>query len=121
MTAAFQGWAILELMGHRQRAGMVQEVELFGGKLLRIDCPLPPAGPGEQGQERHCGVAGEAASPAGYISEFYGAGSIYALRPVTEDVARAFAGRLGDPRPVQPVGFRLEDHRVHGDDEDEPF
>jgi hypothetical protein len=32
-------WAIVELMGHRTRAGLVSEVELFGAKMLRIDIP----------------------------------------------------------------------------------
>src|SRR5262245_33624285 len=61
----FEGWAVLELMGHRQRAGYVKDVEMFGGKLLRIDVPV-----------------GEG------ITEFYGCSSIYALRPCTEQIAR---------------------------------
>lgn len=87
--AAYEGWAILELMGHRRRAGRVAEVEMFGGKLLRIDIP---AGDGE-------------------VTEFYGATSIYSLRPATEEVARRAAGQLGDPRPVQPVDYRLSPPR----------
>ncbi len=30
-TTAFEGWAILELMGHRVRAGFVKKVEIAGG------------------------------------------------------------------------------------------
>jgi hypothetical protein len=79
-------WAIVELMGHRQRAGLCQEVEQFGAKMLRIDIP-----------------AGETE----FVTEFYGGGSIYALRPASEEVARLMAERLGDPRPVAPVSYRL--------------
>lgn len=79
-------WAIVELMGHRQRAGLCQEVEQFGAKMLRIDIP---------------------AGDAEFVTEFYGGSSIYALRPAAEDVARLMAERLGDPRPVAPVSYRL--------------
>lgn len=33
----FEGWAILELMGHRRLAGFVKEEEHFGVGLIRID------------------------------------------------------------------------------------
>ena len=89
MGAAFEGWALLELLGHRQRVGRVSEVEMFGGKLLRIDIPFD----------------------GGEVTEFYGCGSVYALRPIAEDVARDMAKRCSDPRPVRPVEYRLEDRR----------
>lgn len=94
MTEAYSGWAIVELMGHRQRAGEVREVEQFGSRLLRIDTP----------------TAGEP------VTEFYGGGAIYALRPCTEEVARAVAQRLDDPRPVSPLAYRLAGPT--GDDEE---
>lgn len=94
----YEGWAILELMGHRRRAGRVAEVEMFGGKLLRIDIP---AGDGE-------------------VTEFYGASSIYSLRPASEEVARRTAAGLGDPRPIQPVEYRLPAPRDDEPDFDTP-
>lgn len=78
-------WAIVELMGHRQRGGLVQEVEQFGAKMLRIDIP-----------------AGD-----DLVTEYYGGSAIYALRPATEEIARAFADHCGDPRPVAPLSYRL--------------
>ena len=78
-------WAIVELMGHRQRAGLCQQVEQFGAVMLRIDLPT------DDGTE---------------VTEFYGGSSIYAFRPCTEAVARAFAKECVDPRPVSPVNFR---------------
>ena len=85
MTAAsFDGWAILELMGHRIRIGLVQEAEMFGVKMLRIDIP-----------------AGD-----GTVTEFYQPQVIYALRPVAEEIARTEAARYGDPRPVRPIEYQ---------------
>ncbi|WP_053081515.1 hypothetical protein [Methylobacterium aquaticum] len=94
MSGPFEGWAVLELMGHRRRVGRVREVEAFGGKLLRIDVP---AGDGE-------------------ATEFYGCTSIYALRPVTEEVARDLAKTMADPRPVRPVEYRPERYLGASDD-----
>lgn len=90
-------WAILELMGHRQRIGYVSEVERYGGKLLRIDLPFQDGS-------------------AGSVTEFYGATSIYSLRPVSEQIARDMAKRLSDPRPVQPMEYRLEHRSEAADD-----
>jgi hypothetical protein len=85
MTAetAFEGWAILELMGHRQRPGFVQEVEIAGGKMLRVD------------------IHGEG---DGVVTEFYGCASVYSLRPVSEEIARD-AGKRINLRPVRPVEY----------------
>lgn len=84
-AAAFTGWAIVELMGHRVRAGRVQEVEIAGGKMLRIDIPVSD----------------------GEVTEFYSTAAIYALRPCTEAVVRDHLGDgYGDPRPVRPADFR---------------
>ena len=83
---------MLELMGHRQRVGRVSEVEVYGGKMLRIDIPI-----GDIGGE--------------VVTEFYGCSSVYSLRPISEDIARDYAKRNGDPRPVRPVDYRLENRR----------
>lgn len=82
---AFDGWAIVELMGHRVRAGQVREVELAGGKMLRVDV--------------HCedGVV---------LTEYYSTAAIYALRPCSEEIARAEMKGYADPRPVRPVEYR---------------
>lgn len=78
------GWVLLELMGHRQRIGLAREEEIAGGLMLRIDIPT-------DGKD--------------YATEYYGASSIYALRPVSEEVARDhYAAR--DPRPPRPVQYR---------------
>lgn len=83
----FEGWAVLELMGHRQRAGYVKDVEMFGGKLLRIDIPV---------------------TADKTVTEFYGCSSIYALRPCAEEIVRDHVKNSydGDIRPVRPLEYR---------------
>jgi len=78
------GWVLVELMGHRQRIGRAREEEVAGGLMLRIDIPT-------EGED--------------YVTEYYSASAIYALRPVSEEVARDhYAAR--DPRPSRPAGYR---------------
>jgi hypothetical protein len=94
----FEGWAVLELMGHRIRAGYVQDVAMFSTRMCRIDIHFED---------------GKAAT------EFYGGGAIYALRPCTEELAREHAKRSydGDPRPIRSLEYRDPIDR-EGDDED---
>jgi len=90
VEVVFEGWALVELMGHRQRAGFVKDVEMFGGKLLRIDIPV---------------------APDATVTEFYGCSAIYALRPCSEEVARDHVKNAydGDVRPVRPLEYRPRD------------
>lgn len=74
----FEGWAILELMGHLRTAGYVTEEEHFGCKLGRIDIP----------------------NGEGSVTQYFGGSSIYRLTPTTEEIARAVALR-NQPAPVQ--------------------
>lgn len=78
----FEGWAILELMGHRRLGGYVQEVELAGAGMLRIDVP-----------ELVDGATIHAAA-----TQFYSPQSVYALTPTTEEIARIVRSR---PAPVE--------------------
>ena len=94
MSDAYEGWAIVELMGHRKRAGRICEVEQFGATLLRIDIP-----------------AGEET-----VTEFYGGGAIYALRPCSEELARTTAVYIGDVRPIAPATLRIAAPEAHDDD-----
>lgn len=86
----FKGWAILELMGHRVRPGFVEDVEIAGGRMFRVDIPV---GDGDT------------------VTEFYGAQAVYSLRPATEEIARDSARRSwgADPRPVRPVDYQPPD------------
>jgi hypothetical protein len=60
-------WAIIELMGHAQTAGIIKTSDLGG--LLRVDVPMED----------------------GFRTEYYGSQAIYAIRVVSEEIARAFA------------------------------
>jgi hypothetical protein len=81
-TTPPDSWAIVELMGHVRLAGKLTEEEHFGGKLGRIDIP-----------------DGE-----GFITQFFGAGSVYRITLVTEAVARQVS-RQTAPAPVSPWDF----------------
>ena len=86
----YEGWAVLELMGHRERPGYVKEVEIAGGKMLRIDIP----------------VSKDDAGNDVTVTEFYGAGAIYCMTPCSEEIARGRVTPYNDPRPVRPMEYR---------------
>ena len=91
MATPFEGYAILELLGHRQRPGFVTEVEVAGSKMLRVDVPI---GKDDAGQDVT-------------LTEYYSGAAVYALRPCTEAVARNHVERyMDDPRPLRPLDFR---------------
>jgi hypothetical protein len=107
MSEPLQGWFIVELMGHRRLAGLVTEQTIAGAGFLRID--VPGKAPGEV-----------------RATQFYPPASVYALTPVTEELARRVAeGSIVAPvtewdlpRPsLPPPGPHEEDCP----DEEEPF
>jgi len=69
MSANEEMWAIVELMGHGQTAGIISRPTEWGG-LLRIEVP---------------------AEHGGFTTEFYGEKSIYRIKFVSEEIARAYA------------------------------
>jgi len=109
-TSKFEGWCILELMGHRRLGGHVREQEIAGAGFLRIDVP---------------GTVGE---PEIVATQFYPPSSVYCLTPTTEEVARAVA-KGNRPAPVHrwelpaPVAERVpgeaDNHPMVGDEGDE--
>lgn len=86
----FEGWAILELMGHRRLAGYLSEVTIAGHGFVRLEIPAGPDG-----------------EPA--ATQFYAPGSVYAITPTTERMARLVRSR---PQPVRsweiPAPARVE-------------
>jgi hypothetical protein len=75
----FEGWAILELMGHRRLGGLISEATIAGAGFLRIDIPHP--------QHLDAMAATQFVAPA----------SVYAITPTTEEIARAIASRAPEP------------------------
>lgn len=76
---AYEGWAILELMGHRRLGGYVREVQQYGVTMCRIDVP--------------------SADGSAMATQFYGGAAIYCCTPSSEETARAVA-RGAQPAPV---------------------
>lgn len=80
----FEGWAVLELMGHRKLAGYVRPATIAGAGVLRIDVPRPLDQPQEE--------------PI-LATQFYSPSALYCLTPVDETVARNLA-KAYQPEPV---------------------
>lgn len=92
--AAYEGWAIVELLGHRRLAGHVSEVAMFGSAFLRLDVPSDPP-----------------------VTQFYGGSTVYGITPTTEEIARRFATR-NRPEPVHTWELpRIEAPKVAADDD----
>lgn len=83
----FEGWAILELMGHRKLGGYVR----LNGPLIRIDCH-------------------NESKPV--MTQWYGAHSLYCLTPTSEAVAKRLTQSAYMPEPVTRYELALpEPHR----------
>lgn len=83
--SGFEGWAIVEIMGHRRLAGHVSEVTIAGAQMLRIDVP------------------GKTGADPVKATQYYGGSSIFCLTPTTEEVARKEA----NPPEWAPTPFQL--------------
>jgi len=93
-ASEFEGWAIVELMGHRRLGGFVTEVEVAGTAMLRVDVPA------------QLGVE---------ATQFYSAAALYCLTPTTEAMARAAAASAR----VEPVHrWELPREALLGDDDE---
>lgn len=79
-SAAYTGWAVVELLGRRRYAGQVSEVVQFGVAMGRLDVPETPEGPAQ--------------------TIFFGGESVYQISPVSEEAARAVC-RYSRPEPVK--------------------
>lgn len=109
----FEGFAILELMGHRRLGGLVSEATVAGCAMLRIDIPCEPP-----------------------VTQFYSGQAVYAITPCGEAEARAVAAH-NTPQPVSrwefprkllasrvssgEVPWREEPARHRDDDDDDEY
>lgn len=104
---AFEGWTILELMGHRRLGGRVSEATIAGAAFIRIDIPHPDD------------------SARVVATQFYNPAALYALTPTTADIACAIAAQA--PQPVSRWDLHALDagHATDLDDDpefhDQPF
>ncbi len=76
--SATDQWAIVEVFGHRRLVGIVQEVEQFGSKMMRID-PIDPYSGKKQ------------------PTQYYGGGSIFSLTLTTKEAVDAEIARYSRP------------------------
>lgn len=81
----FEIYAIVELFGHAKIAGKCSEQNIAGTNMLRVDVPETKNQPP--------------------FTRFLGGSAIYAINPVTEDVAREMAERI-DVKPIQSWDIR---------------
>ena len=116
----FDGWAIVELLGHRRLAGNVRQVTMGTAALLRVDVPeiSLPAGEWVSGQ----GYAAEAVQVPGF-STFVNPASLYCLTPCTEEHAReqAAADRQLPPGFLAPPTSLRALPAGSSPDDDVPF
>jgi hypothetical protein len=70
----FDLWCVVELFGHSRIAGKCTEQNVAGVNMLRVDVP---------GSENKA-----------EFTRFLSAGAIYAINPVTEEVAKAVSKNL---------------------------
>ena len=98
----YEGWAIVELLGHRRRAGKVRECTIAGTAMLAIAIPREGEAP---------------------ITQYYSGAAVYGITPCTEEMATAVAYSLHWTTPV-PVYDCLAEHTPTeadntGDDEED--
>ena len=99
----FEAWAIVELFGHSQIAGKCSEQNIAGTNFLRVDVPET------EEQPPFC--------------RFLGAGAIYAINPVTEEIARHWAKTLRvapiDVWDIRKYIAKMKPALAEGDGEDD--
>ena len=113
----FEGWAILELMGHRRLAGLLSETQIGGAAFIRIDVPNQCT----ETSANWCPVHGKCACPdrsaakddpacplhseksehgaENVATQFYAPSAVYCITPVSETLARKVAAS-SQPAPV---------------------
>lgn len=99
-------WAVVEIMGHRTRAGLISDTQIGGATLLRIEHPTRTD---HTGQEPLC--------------EYYAATALFAIRPCSREEAEKTAAwcwtAIGEQRALG-AGFNdlIDDDQDDEDDVD---
>lgn len=113
-------FAVVEVMGHNTFAGRVREQVIGGSAFIRVDVPELL----ERKKMQYGHVATYPAIPG--FTKLIGAGSIYAITPCSEEVARQMAeAQRSVPVSVVDVSPKYERLAIeapgddNGDDEDE--
>ena len=75
----FDLWCLVELFGHQKIAGRCSERNIAGTNMLQVDVPETTKQPG--------------------FTRILSAGAIYAINPITEEIARKIAEQL-EQKPI---------------------
>jgi hypothetical protein len=90
----FDQWGVVEVMGHKKFAGHITEQVIAGSALVRVDVPEVVAVDYNRVERTY--------AP---FTKLIGVGSVYAITPTTEEIARRMAVEIarydGDPLPVR--------------------
>lgn len=130
--ARFDGWAIVDVMGHQRYVGYVTTEAYGQAVLFRID--VPPLEERERVtkrpgylDDRYCpaGTTVKEGAVAGY-TKLVGSGSIYTISPCTKEAALAAVEDM-QARPLMSIALPPEsalppasDGHDDVDDQDEP-
>lgn len=90
-TETFASWALIELFGHNRIAGKCSEQNIAGTNFLRVDVP-------------------ETKNNAAF-TRFLGHAAIYAINPVTEEVAIELAKNI-DAKPIEAWDIRKYNEKL---------
>ena len=128
----FEGWAVVEQMGHNRYAGRISELVLGGASLIRLDVPEIPERVEKYRDWDYGGGVSKAVMKQRTIparqayTKFIGPSSIFAITPCTEEVARAAAEQIREdpiscvtlPEPLQIAAAEPDDDESDtGEDE----
>jgi len=75
----FKTWAIVEVFGHEKYAGYVEELQIGGTSMLKIEVP-------------NTGTGCEYPLPG--FTKIFNPSSVFSITPVSEDYAKEMANRL---------------------------
>jgi hypothetical protein len=84
-TEKFEQWVLLELFGHNKIAGLATERNIAGGSFLQVDVPETKSQPA--------------------FTRLLNPSAIYAVNPITEEVAKLYAENLG-VKPIESWDIR---------------
>ncbi len=111
----YEGWCIIELMGHRRLGGWVSEATFAGSAFVRIDVPGPAT--------RADDAIGPLLDNKFVATQLYSPQAVYCLTPCSWEAAFA-AATIHQPTPIQrwelPSPVNANSHEADDDDDADP-
>lgn len=108
--ARFEGWAIVDVMGHQRYVGFVTTEAYGQAVLFRIDVPALDERERVTKRPEYCGPNGSYVPPGSTVKEgavagytkLVGSGSIYTITPCTKEAALSAVEEM-QSRPLMQV------------------